>query len=357
MNSGKHIVMLGTSFHTMGGISAVVNEYRQAGLFDRLPIIYIATHCDGSMAKKLQFCVTSWFRYVALLLQRKVVLIHVHMASNASFWRKGLFFLPAFLCHIPTILHLHGGGFSRFYERDCNRTVKWLVRYMFDRVDSVIVLSNHWQCWVKSISSNSRILPIANPVQLPPTIDFFLREPSTILFLGRLGEQKGTYDLLNAVSGLVTQYPNLTLLLGGDGELDRVQKQANQMGIGAHVEVLGWISVTRKSALLRRAAIYVLPSYAEGLPMSVLEAMAAGLPVISTRVGGIPEVIADGLEGYLIQPGDVIALSNALNMLLVDADLRRSMGIAARNKVESTFSTEHVLPQIERLYQDLGIQT
>ncbi|HEX2531234.1 MAG TPA: glycosyltransferase family 4 protein [Burkholderiaceae bacterium] len=352
----KHIVMLGTSFHTMGGISAVVNEYRRAALFDRFPVIYLATHADGGKLTKLRFLATSWLAYVRLLLGRKVALTHVHVASNFSFWRKSLFLVPTILFRVPSLLHLHGGGFSGFYENGCNDFGRYLIRYVFDRADGIIVLSDAWQRWVRNISRNARIVPINNPVRLPPDVDFAQREPATILFLGRLGKRKGTYDLLAAVAGLTGRYPNLKLLLGGDGKLERVKEEAESLGIGSHVEILGWVSGEDKSELLKRASIYVLPSYAEGLPMSVLEAMACGLPIVSTPVGGIPEVVTDGVEGYLVPPGDVAALVGALDRLLSDGDLRRRMGEAARHRAENTFSVERVLPQLESLYRELGVE-
>lgn len=357
MKNKKHIVMLGTSFGTMGGISSVVNVYRESGLFDRFPIIYLATHCDGTVLTKLRFCISSWLHYLVLLLRGKVALIHVHTASNASFWRKTLFFFPAFLLQVPSILHLHGGGAHEFYEMKCNRIAKWVIRYVFDHVDCIVVLSGATQRWLQSISRNPRILVIYNAVRSQAVTDFSLRESLNILFLGRLGDGKGSYDLLAAVSRIVGHHANLKLMLGGDGELDRTREMAGKLGIGENVEILGWVSGPDKSALLARAAIYVLPSYAEGLPMSVLEAMATGLPVVCTPVGGMPEAITDGLEGYLVLPGDVAALSSALDRLLSDEGLRRRMGEAARNKVESTFSTEQILPQIERLYHELGVQT
>ncbi|HVL76715.1 MAG TPA: glycosyltransferase family 4 protein, partial [Noviherbaspirillum sp.] len=170
------------------------------------------------------------------------------------------------------------------------------------------------------------------------------------------GDRKGTYDLLRAVARVVKTHPDLKLVLAGDGEIERVRREVVRLGLTSHVEVLDWVSGRRKEALLERAAIYVLPSYCEGLPMSVLEAMAAGLPVVTTPVGGVPEAITDGLEGRLVVPGDVDALCEALDALLSQLELRRQMGQAARAKIETTFSATCVLPQLEQLYRQLGIR-
>lgn len=351
----KYIVMLGTSPSTMGGISSVVNVYQEAGLFDRFPIIYIATHSDGSKLMKLRFFITSWFAYLFLLLRGKIALIHVHSASRNSFWRKYFFLYPAFIFRVPSIFHLHGAEFNIFYDNS-NKVMQALICYTLNKVDSIVVLSHSWKHWIQNISTNTRIFSIYNPVSSMPASDFTLRDSMSVLFLGRLSKRKGVYDLLLAASHIIDKHPNLKLILGGDGELDIVREQANKLGIGANVEILGWVTGVDKSVLLERAAIYVLPSYAEGLPMSVLEAMAVGLPVISTPVGGIPEAVTDGLEGCLIQPGDVDALSKALDRLLSDKDLRQRMGEAARIKVECCFSAGHVLPQIERLYQEHSVR-
>jgi glycosyltransferase involved in cell wall biosynthesis len=355
MNKVRHIVMLGTAFETKGGISSVVNVYRRAGLFERFSIIYLSTHTDGSALEKMRLCAAAWLRYMALLMRGKVALTHVHISTGMSFWRKLLFFFPALIVAAPVILHLHGADFAEFYA-DGSKRRKWWIRTSFDKAAGIIVLSNSWLHWARGISCNPLIVAIYNPVALPPMVDFSLRGRTGILFLGQLGSRKGTYDLLQAVASVVDKHPRLELVLAGDGEAAQVRSEVDRLGLGAHVEVLDWVSGREKSTLLERAAIYALPSYCEGLPMSVLEAMAVGLPVVCTPVGGVPEAVTDGREGRMIMPGDVGALADALDSLLSQRDLRRRMGEAARHKIESTFSVAHVIPQIERLYEQLGAQ-
>jgi glycosyltransferase involved in cell wall biosynthesis len=354
MRKRKSIVMLGTAFETMGGISAVINIYRRAGLFEKFSIVYIPTHTDGSSVKKMILFFRAWLSFVGMLCTGKVGLVHVHTASNASFWRKVCVLLPAFTVGIPTILHLHGGAFNSFYERTCGPLRKRLVREVFGRVDAVIVLSAKWSEWVRSISDNKSIFIVNNPIEVHQADQPLSATRYGILSLCKLGKQKGTFDLLQAVAMLVEKHPTIKLSLGGDGDLLGARREAQRLGISAHVEILGWVTGESKSQLLAASMIYALPSYAEGLPVSLLEAMAAGLPVVSTPVGGIPEAVTDGVEGFLILPGDVDALAGALDTLLDNASLRRRMGYAARNKVELKFSTERILPQIEKIYMQLG---
>ncbi len=353
----RRIVMLGTDFHTMGGISSVVNVYREAGLFERFPIVYLASHADGGALIKIRYFVNAWLRYLWMLASGRVAALHVHVSTGVSFWRKLCFLLPTYTVGVPAILHLHSGDFDSWHAS----LPPWLQRLVcrvFDRAAAIIVLSSSWQQWVRSVSRNPTVVAIYNPVRLPPLAgDFATRDPAGLLFLGQFIDRKGAYDLVQAVARVVPAHPQLKLVMAGNGEVERVRAEVARLKLDKHVEVLDWVGETQKQRLLERASIYVLPSYCEGLPMSVLEAMAAGLPVICTPVGGVPEAVTDGCEGRLIVPGDVDALCEALDALLSRLELRQRMGEAARSKVESTFSVACVLPQVEQLYAHLGIHS
>jgi glycosyltransferase involved in cell wall biosynthesis len=354
----RQIVMLGTRFDTMGGISSVVNVYRDGGLFERCPVTYLATHCDGSAMQKLSIFITAFFRFAALLLTGRMGLVHVHMSSRASFWRKSCFLLPAYLFRIPAILHLHGSEFAVFYEQECGSAAQRFVRFVFNSASRVVVLSENWKRWVQGISHNPFVIPIYNPVmtlrQMQPWEN---RKPGVVLFLGRLGKRKGVYDLLTAACRVAAHCPELKLRLGGDGELEQVTDCARELGLAERVDLLGWVRGDDKERQLDEAWLYALPSYHEGLPMSILEAMAAGLPVLSTPIAGIPEAVTDGVEGFLVPPGDTDMLADRLERLLTEPGLACRMGEAARRKVDTTFSSVTILPRIEHLYSELGMKT
>jgi glycosyltransferase involved in cell wall biosynthesis len=351
----KAIFMIGTRFDTKGGISSVVNVYRAAGLFDRLPVQYISTHCDGNAWRKILLMTYAFLQFFNALFRKKVGLLHIHLSSRASFWRKLLFFVPAFLTGVPIILHLHGSEFSVFYENECGPLKKRLVRFVFNNAAKILVLSSVWNRWVCSISENQNVITLFNPVVTPkPGKGVFQRDNALVLFLGRLGQRKGTYDLIAACAQVVSDVPNFKLLLAGDGDSVGVKTRAFASGVDKNVEILGWIRGAEKERLLATAGVYVLPSYHEGLPMSILEAMAVGLPILSTNIGGIPEAVTDGVEGFLIEPGDVQGLAARLARLITDKQLAAEMGLAARRKALSTFSTDVVLPKLEKIYAEFG---
>lgn len=350
----KQIVMLGTGLDTMGGIASVVRVYEEAGLLQRYGVRYLATHCDGGAVRKLGVMLAALWTFAGLLLRGRVGLVHVHMASRASFWRKSLFLLLAYAARVPAILHLHGGGFAQFYGAECGPVRQRFVRHVFRRSARVVVLSEGWKQWVQAMCAHPHVVCVHNPVVLPPASTWEGRARGAVLSLARLGAPKGSFDLLQAAAEVAPQVAALELRLGGDGELAAVQARAGQLGIAAHLNLLGWVAGKGKQRELALASLFALPSYHEGMPMSVLEAMAAGVPVLATTVGGIPEAVADGVEGFLVAPGDVAALAARLQQLLQDEALARRMGAAGRRKVEMMFSTQAVLPRLEQLYRELG---
>lgn len=354
MDANRKIVMLGTSVDAFGGIASVIDVYQQQGLFKRRNVLYMAAHCNGTAFEKLWSFTSSWLRYVGLLMRRRVALTHVHSATGTSFWRKSLYLLPTFLFGVPTILHLHAGRFPEFFDQECNGPMKWLFLFVGSRVTCIITVSDALRAWATGAIDNANIITVYNPVGLPQGSAFAGRTGSRILFLGKLGQDKGTYDLLAAIKLLASRHPDIRLVLGGDGDLAQTRAEINRLGLTQHVELPGWVSGDAKFALLRQAGIYVLPSYAEGLPMSVLEAMASGLVVVASTVGGIPEAVTNGREGILVQAGDVASLANALETLLNDDEARQRMGQAGREKVESVFASDVLVAVIEGIYDRLG---
>jgi len=260
----KSIVMLGTGMDTMGGIASVVRVYEQAGLLRRYGVRYLATHCDGSKWRKLRAMLAAYASFVWMLLRGRVGLVHIHLASRASFWRKSGFFLLAFAAGVPAILHLHGAEFAQFYGDECGRWRKRFVRFIFDRAARVVVLSEAWRSWVESMSRNRHVEAIYNPVLLPEASAWEARRHGAVLSLGRLGRRKGSYDLLQAAARVAPHVGCLELLLGGDGELEAVRERAGQLGIAGQLNLLGWIGAEGRRQHLALASLYALPSDNEG---------------------------------------------------------------------------------------------
>ncbi len=162
-----------------------------------------------------------------------------------------------------------------------------------------------------------------------------------LLFVGRLAGVKGVPMLLDAVRDLSADHPALHLTLVGDGpERSKLERRAREMGLTSRITFAGYRSQAEVADLLQTATALILPSFAEGVPVVLMEAMAARVPVVTTRIAGVPELVEDGVSGLLVPPGDAHALRMAIGRLLYDAHLCRDMGVAGRARVQAEFASD-----------------
>ncbi len=332
-----------------GGMRSVVEGYLADGFIAEQDIRLIHSYADGGFAGRQLVLAKALARYTWLLFTRKVELVHCHAAMKGSFWRKSLFARLARLRGIPVVLHLHGSEMQPFYERQ-NGPVRQAIQKELERADTVIVLSESWRAFVSAIAPRARLAVVPNYVGVPPATIRPADAAPTLLFLGAVGHRKGIFDLLKALALARKTVPGLRLVVGGNGQVAEAEAAARDLGLGEHVDFLGWVDAAARARLLQSAAIYVLPSYNEGLPMSVLEAMAAGLPTVTTDVGGLPELVTPGVDGILVKPGAVDALAAAITSLAGDPAERERMGAAARARVQSLYSRDVVLRALAAVY-------
>jgi glycosyltransferase involved in cell wall biosynthesis len=312
----------------------------------------VPTHCDGSRWAKARIAWVAWLTYMGLLFRRRVRLLHVHCASGPSFWRKCMFMLPTFAVNLPVVLHWHGGGFVAFFQRSPHWQ-QCLISWVFARSDRVIALSAQWHTTLATMFPQARLVTIPNPVELAELPVDRAPSPPSLLFLGRIIPEKGVGDLLLAMPAVLERVPECRLVIAGTGDLQRYCELAVQLGIKHAVRFPGYLEGAEKAELLRQATVFVLPSHIEAMPMSVLEAMSNGLPVVATTVGGIPQAIRHGVDGLLFEPRDVVALADALMRLLSDEQWRRSMAASARHRVEQNFAADLIVPRVHALWSAL----
>ena len=189
--------MVGTHPQTMGGISSVVRGYMQGGLFERINCRYVVTHRDGSAVTKLLSAIRGLAEVCVGMLVLEAPLIHVHLSSRASFWRKALVCLAAVLGRRPYILHMHGSEFMTFFDTECGPLTRATVRAVFARAALVLALSEQWREDLLRITATAPIEVLPNAVSLPPLPrDVPSITHPEVFFLGRLGNRKGMYDLV-----------------------------------------------------------------------------------------------------------------------------------------------------------------
>jgi len=347
------ILMIGPSLQVRGGISTTARVLLEHWPVGKYPVVYLDTLIDGSKAQKLMVAMRALLRFVYMLCVCSPYLVHIHFSSRASFWRKSLFVLLGRMLGRQIILHANGSEFHIFYRMESGPVQRKLIRWILNQADRLLVVSTQWQEFYRHLYVRNDPVVLYNPTVCPPLHLECSNKKPVILTLGRLGKRKGTYDLLKAIPLVLESCPQAEFWLGGDGDVDLIREIVKKEPWGKQVQVLGWVTGEQKEQVLRDASVFVLPSYNEGLPLAILEAMAYGLPVVSTPVGGIPEAVVDGETGFLVSPGDVETLAQRLSLLLTHPSLCYEMGMRARQRVLEKFDVHKIIQQLFTIYDEL----
>lgn len=347
-----NVLMIGPNPGAMGGMATVEKNILEAVRSRGDEAVFISTFEEGGKAKKLAVAAKAYLAFLREL--GRCDLVHVHMASRGSYRRKKVFMDVAFRKRVPVVLHLHASEFALWFENECDDSRREEIRSTFRRCASVIVLSEEWREYLlkQHVCEGDKLHVLHNAVPVPAR-PCSPGSHQDVLFLGRLDERKSPDVLLRSSKKMLERHPNATLLFGGDGYPERYEALARELGIADRCEFLGWITGEDKERLFERAGIYCLPSKNEGMPMSVLEAMAHGVPTIATPVGGVPQVIEDGVNGYLMPVDDEERLSELLCNLMDSQDLRASIGSAGRETISDHFNIERNVEELVRLYGEL----
>ena len=338
----------------------MIRSYKDAGLFARWPIRYLSTHVEGNRLVKLFVAVRAFNSFAFMTATRQVAVLYVHAARRTSFWRKSIFILFALATRCPVIVHLHSGGFWDFYWKECGHGRQRLIRFLLDHATYIVVLTHEWVNQLMPITTNRNIRHIPNYLLCTaiPAISYTTTTVNqNVLFLGRLSQEKGFPELLDAMQIVSKAVPKCRLVCAGTGDSAEVYRQIANRNLASLVDLHSWVEGPDKYRLLKQATLFVLPSHYEGIPMSIIEAMAFGIPVIATHVGGIPDMITHGKEGLLVQPGDGTGLGQAILTLLNNPHLRATMSVACQRKFQHAFSDQAVLPQLELLFDVVGVQS
>ncbi len=346
MDKKKRVLMVGPARSVKGGMTTVVDNYYNYGLDKIVELKYIESCNDSNKISKFFKEIKGWNEFKKELDNFDVV--HIHMASRRSTFRKGKYVRLAISRGKKVIIHIHGAEYKLFFD-ECNEKQKRYVKETLALADKIIVLSEEWKDYFKNLVDEDKIVVIYNSIVIPEEFEKNL-DTNKLLFLGRIGQRKGIYDLIEVIDKLKSMFPNIKLYVGGDGEVEKLKQLIQEKNLGKNVEYIGWTSGEKKEKILKECSFYILPSYNEGMPMSVLEGMAYKNIVISTNVGGIPKVIEINKNGILIEPGDKEKLEEELIRLLKNKDLRMKLSKEARKTVELKFNIENNIKTLVKLY-------
>lgn len=339
------VLVVATSPKSRGGIATVVSAVRKTNVWKAHKCCWVTTHIDRSKLQKVAKLAMGFLKYILLLPWCNIV--HIHLSTSVSANRKYIFYKLARLLRKKVVVHLHCGS---------QLSDVWNSKYqdMFTNSNMCIVLSNSIrELVVARTGKSNNIRVVYNPSPSVENISSWDRREKMILFAGTLYREKGYLDLIDAFAHIAPKYPDWKLVLAGNGSQEDGVGKAEQLRVGNRVEFVGWVKGVEKDRLFRSASIFCLPSYAEGFPMAVLDAWAYGIPVVTTPVGGVPDIVVDNENGLLFNPGDIDELTRKLQLLIENEELRVRMGKESLRLASTVFNANTIANQLSNIYKEI----
>ncbi|PWC33924.1 glycosyltransferase family 4 protein [Azospirillum sp. TSO35-2] len=333
----------------------VVDQFDKSGAPQS---IILDTRGTGSVLLSPFYMALTLTRMTWLLARRRASVVHINVSERASFLRKGAIQAVAGMMSCPTVVHLHGASFVEYFEGSA--FARRVSRWLFNRCGRVVVLGDNWRDYlVQSVQTDPhkiRVLYNAVPdvgadlgVRPPPAAGAAL----SLLVLANLSERKGIGTLLHACRALKQRGQLFHVTIGGGGDVDGYRALAAELGVAEECRFLGWIGREEAHAHIRSHDMLLLPSTHEGLPMVILEALSAQLPVITTPVGSIPEVLTDGETARIIPVNDATALADAITEVAGNPELYQRLAENGRRLFLKQFGIDAYAKSLLAIYQEL----
>jgi glycosyltransferase involved in cell wall biosynthesis len=351
----------------IGGIATYYQSLLSSSLSEKVNLRFVQTSAhDRDLAQSGRATFANSFaaikdcgRFFRAVLSHRPHICHIGTAFGLSFIKHGLCVAIAKIFKSRVLLHPHCSLSAVYSDRP--GWWRWVVRQVIRLTDGVIALSSEW-VQVTQIVPGSQVYLLHNAINLDPYLKIAqgrlersrMDGVLNILYLGYLGRTKGSLDLLDAAQHLASKIIDISInLVGGElgpGELDHLRQQLEWDDLSKLVNIHPPVMGEDKLEWIRNADIFVFPSHSEGMPMAVIEAMASGLPVVASNVGGLPDLIQNGVNGILIDPGCPDQLAAALIDLASDENLRCSMGEKSLQLAKEKFDIEQHVAQLVGIY-------
>lgn len=340
------ILVVATSRKTRGGITSVVKAHETGEQWKKYHCKWIETHRDGNPIRKLWYLFSALLQYLILLPFYDIV--HIHIATTQSAKRKQLFFYPAKWMNKKIIFHFHPSN-EKFLFEPYNQK---LYKRLFSQADLILVLSEQWKKWIKeALGITEHVEVLYNPC--PEVNRREDRRENIILFAGTIIPRKGYADLIKAFAKIAKKYPDWKVVFAGNGEIENAKNIASEYGISNQVIFPGWVNGKKKEEIFQKASIYCLASDGEGFPMGVLDAWAYGIPCVVTPVGGIPDIVKNGINGLIFPVGDINALASKLEKLITNKDLREKIVKETDKYIDNDFNVSSINKRLGQIYSSL----
>ncbi|AOK07140.1 glycosyltransferase family 4 protein [Burkholderia sp. AU19243] len=351
------VLHVGPGHGQRGGIASVLGELmaqRDAFANASIQIAFFGTHGFRKVRDAASFAWLDVARFLRDVWSADV--IHFHVSERGSFYRKLFLCRIAKLCRRRVVFHLHSGNFDRFTER-AGPLTRMAIEWFVGSADATVGVSEAGARVLNRFRNGAGdahvIANTAVDAQNAPMSTMAVPDRTYIAFAGRLSEQKGLATLIEALAALNAMGRSIDLVMAGDGDTQRWHDYAETLRVADNVRFAGWLAGSGKSRFYREALLFCLPSRFESFGIAALEAMFYGVPVVATRVGGLAELVDDGVTGYLVEPDDAPALARAMHAIASDPALRERMGRAARERAQRLYAAERVVARYVDCYRQI----
>lgn len=342
----EKVLVIGPDYRKpKGGIAQLLNTY--SCIFANYN--FVTTVGGSDKFRKLWNLFLACWKLVYCLSTKDIHIVHIHSASDISFFRKSIMIILTKLFNVKIILSLHAGDMLEFYEK-----YPRFIQKITNKCDVVIALTPYWQREFAKRKFCHRIECIPNAITLPSNNWKKTKESKLrILFLGSICSYKGIFDVIRCFVENRDYLENRVVLnICGIGESTYLNQMIVNGGLTEFVHNIGWVDGVKKEQMLNKSDILIQPSYIEAFGISVIEAMSYRLPVIGSKVGGIIDLIDDGVTGFLINAGDMKMFMKKLRVFIEKSELVEQMGNIAFEKVKKYYPVV-IEKQLSDLYRSL----
>ncbi|ENZ34382.1 hypothetical protein HMPREF1084_01671 [Clostridium butyricum 60E.3] len=349
MNGTIKVLQVGSDINVKGGIATVINTYINYSWSKDVKLFYLVTHKEGSVFIRALCFVKALIIFPFKVIKNDVDIVHIHMSENGSFFRKYILLKFSKMMNRKVIIHMHGAVFHEFYYGS-NKIIKNMINNLFSNADKIIVLGKNWGDFVRSITPNANVFIAGNPVKVN-CVSRKVDNNFNIIFIGYLEKRKGVDVLIKSIPYLKKQDKNINVYICGDGpEKSNLETLVKKLGLCEMVNFEGWIDIYKKKEILKKANLLVFPSRNEGLPMAILESLGYGIPVISTNVGSIADVIKENYNGYFVEIGDYENIAKLTNVLIENEEKYKEMSKNAFDSIMNSYEEGKYFNDIKKLY-------
>lgn len=352
MTEKRLICLLGTSPASRGGIGTVVSQFLDSISFKKYKFEHIVTHADVSHFKKTIIAIKAFVAFKKGLREGRYEAVHIHSAFGASFFRSIPFIRESNHYGIPVINHIHSDSWEAFYG-EASKIKKKKIAKVYRKCTKLIVLSDEWKEQLSTIVPSEQITVLEN---CTPIFDEKFHpsfESKQVVFMSRMEQIKGCDILPDIVEETIATDPAISFVFCGDGSFkEDVKREIANRGLIESVVFRGWLSGDSKIACLKSSSVFLLPSYGEGMPMCILEAMGVGLPVVASRVGGVPQLVKNGHSGILCDCSEPSQFAQAIVSILGERRYFEELSLGAKIEAKKR-STESYSAALEALYDEI----